>query len=87
MPQRHPLPRQLSGGNFKLPRLFGKMLSWCVPWSHLMVIDNLDIDRARRATRPLKADPPLLVDTDPVLALPIALESFQLVAGKSGEIF
>jgi len=27
MPQRHPLPRQLSGGNFKLPQLFGKMLA------------------------------------------------------------
>jgi len=47
-----------------------------VPWCLLVVIDNLDVDRAGRAVGPLKADPPLVIDTDAVLALPIALQSF-----------
>jgi hypothetical protein len=38
-----------------------------------MVIDNLDIDWAGRAVGPLEADPPLVIDADAVLALPIAL--------------
>src|SRR6516225_8531105 len=45
-----------------------------------MVINNLNIDRAGRAAGPLKTDPPLIVDADAVLALPIALEGFQPVA-------
>ena len=52
-----------------------------------MVIDNLDIDRARRVIGPLKADPPLIVNTDAILALPIAFQRFKPVAGQSGEIF
>jgi hypothetical protein len=51
-----------------------------------MVINNLDIDRAGRAARPFKTDPPLVVDADAVLTLPIALECFQPVAGQSDEI-
>ena len=52
-----------------------------------MVIDNFDIDWAGRAVRPFKANPPLVIDTDAVLALPVALECFQPVAGQGGEIF
>ena len=52
-----------------------------------MVIDNLNIDRAGRVLRPLKANPPLIIDTDAVLALPVALEGFQPIAGKGGEVF
>jgi hypothetical protein len=51
-----------------------------------MVIDDLDIDRARRALRPLKANPPLIVDADAVLALPIALKRFQPVATDGSKI-
>jgi hypothetical protein len=52
-----------------------------------MVIDDLNIDWAGGAIGPLKADPPLVVNTDAVLAPPIALQCFQPVAGQSGEIF
>jgi hypothetical protein len=52
-----------------------------------MVIDNFDIDRARRVVGPFKADPPLVIDPDAVLALPIALQCFQPIAGQGGEIF
>jgi hypothetical protein len=48
-----------------------------------VVIDNLDVDRAGRAFGPLKADPPLVIDTDAVFALPIALQIFQPVAGSA----
>ena len=52
-----------------------------------MVIDNLYVDRAGRAVGPLKADPPLVIDADAVLALPIALQCFQPVARQGSEIF
>jgi hypothetical protein len=52
-----------------------------------MVINDLDIDRAGRAAGPLKTDPPLVVDADAVLTLPIALERFQPIARQSDEIF
>jgi hypothetical protein len=48
-----------------------------------MVINNLDIDRAGRATWPLKTDPPLVVEADAVLALAFAPQGFQPVAGLS----
>jgi hypothetical protein len=51
-----------------------------------MVINNLDIDRAGRATWPLKTDPPLVVDADAVLALAFAPQGFQPIAGQSEEI-
>ena len=40
---------------------------------------DLDIFRPRR--RPTKADAPLIEDPDTVLALPVALERFQMIAG------
>ena len=43
----------------------------------LVVIDNFDIYRPGRAIGPLKADSPLVVDADAVLALPIAQGFFQ----------
>jgi len=36
-----------------------------------VVIDNLDIDWTGRAMGPLKTDPPLVVDADAILTLPI----------------
>jgi hypothetical protein len=48
-----------------------------------MIIDYLNIDRSRASFGPLKAYPPLVIDTDAVLALPIPLESFEAVPGQS----
>jgi len=42
-----------------------------------VVIGNLDIDWTGCAIGPLKADSPLVVDADAVLALPIAQGFFQ----------
>jgi len=52
-----------------------------------VIVSDLDVDRAGRAFRPLKANPPLVIDADAVLALPIALQSFQPIARQSGEVF
>jgi hypothetical protein len=52
-----------------------------------VVIGNFDIDWTGCAMGPLKADSQLVVDTDAVLALPIAFQCFQPVARQSGEIF
>jgi hypothetical protein len=46
-----------------------------------MIIYNFKIDRPRRAFGPLEAYPPLVVDTDAVLALPVTLEGFQTISG------
>src|SRR6516165_8982206 len=53
----------------------------------LVVIDNFDIYRPGRAIGPLKADSPLVVDTEAALTLPSALQCYKPVAGQSGEIF
>src|SRR5262245_39052423 len=45
-----------------------------------MIVHDLDVDRSRRALRPLKANPPLVIDADAVLALTVAVQSFQTVA-------
>jgi hypothetical protein len=51
-----------------------------------MVIDNLDIRRAGGALRPFKANPPLIVDADAVLALSISSQHFKTVARQHGKI-
>src|ERR1700726_820305 len=53
----------------------------------LMIIDNLDVDRPGRAFRPFKADPPLVIDANAVLTLPVALQPFQPVARQRSEVF
>src|SRR6266700_4012213 len=53
----------------------------------LVIIDDLDIDRAGRAVRPLEADPPLVIDADAILTLPITLQRFQPVTWQRGEVF
>jgi hypothetical protein len=60
-------------------------VSGVVPWSFLVIIDNLDIDWTGCAIGPLKADPPFIVDADTVLALPIALTCFQSVTRQSSD--
>jgi hypothetical protein len=45
-----------------------------------------DFDPVRAVLPPNEADPPLIVDADAVLALPIATKRFQAVPGHRGEI-
>src|SRR6185503_9922417 len=51
-----------------------------------VIIDNLDVRRARRSVRPLKADAPLIVNPDAVLALAIAFQRFEPVAGQRRQV-
>src|SRR5947209_2056913 len=51
-----------------------------------VIIDNLDVRRARRSIRPLETDTPLIVDADAVLPLPIPLQRFEPVAGQRRQI-
>jgi hypothetical protein len=45
-----------------------------------MVIDNLDL--LAMAILPDKATPPLVVDSDGMLPLPVAVQNLELVAGR-----
>ena len=47
-----------------------------------MIIDDFNVDRSRASLRPLKAYPPLIIDTNAVPALAVTLESFETVAGQ-----
>ena len=49
-----------------------------------VVIDDFDLMRPVRF--PDETETPLIIDADGVLALPVALESFQAVAGWDGEV-
>ncbi len=51
-----------------------------------MVVDNLHVRRTRRAGWPLEANPPLIIDTDTVLAFAIAAERLQTIAGNGLKI-
>src|SRR5260221_486837 len=51
-----------------------------------VIIDNLDVRRARRSIRLLKTDAPLIVDADAVLPLPIGLQRLESVAGQRRQI-
>jgi hypothetical protein len=44
-----------------------------------VVVHDFDVRRAGVAVGPFEADPPLHVDADAVLALPVALQSFERV--------
>ena len=49
-----------------------------------MIVGNLDVPRF--AIPPLEAEPPLIVDADAVLALAVAVQSLQTVAGRHAQI-
>jgi hypothetical protein len=51
-----------------------------------VIINDLDVGRARRLLRPLKANPPLIVDADAVLAFAISGQRLKTVAGQGGQI-
>jgi hypothetical protein len=52
-----------------------------------VVINYLDIDGSGGAFWPFETNPPLVIDADAELALSIALERFQPVAGQGGKVF
>src|SRR5579863_4094988 len=79
---RHPQPSpQFGGAHVERFQLFGEMLSWmncCACHGLLLVIvHDLDVARTLRTLRPLETDPPLIVDTDAVLTLSVALEGLK----------
>jgi hypothetical protein len=49
-----------------------------------MVIDDFDFMGSVRF--PAEADAPLVIDADGVLAFPVALERFEAIAGRDGEV-
>jgi hypothetical protein len=49
-----------------------------------MIIDNLNI--VGTVFPPLKANPPLVIDPDAVLPLPIAYERFKPIAGQACQV-
>src|SRR5215470_17989558 len=57
-----------------------------IGYSPLVIINDLDVGRARRLLRPLKANPPLIVDADAVLTFAISSQRFKTVARQGGQI-
>ncbi|KVX94403.1 hypothetical protein WL10_08400 [Burkholderia ubonensis] len=49
-----------------------------------MIVKDLDVGGA--VVGPFEADPPLLVDTDAVLAIPITVKCFEPVAGRRPQV-
>ncbi len=49
-----------------------------------VVIDDFDFVGA--VCFPAEADTPLVIDADGVLAFPVALERFEAIAGRDGEV-
>jgi hypothetical protein len=49
-------------------------------------VDDLDVGGPAVALRPLEADPPLIIDADAVLTLPISAQRFEPVARQRGEV-
>ena len=46
-----------------------------------MIIDNFYIDRPGRSVWPLKANPPLIINANAILAFPVAFEGFETITG------
>jgi len=51
-----------------------------------MVVNNLDIRWTGSPCKPSKADPPLIIDANAVLAFSIPLQGFESVAWQGSEI-
>ena len=52
----------------------------------LVIINDFHILRARSPLGPFETNPPLVVDTDAVLAFTVALKGFETIARQSGQI-
>jgi hypothetical protein len=51
-----------------------------------VIIDDLNIDRARRTIRPFETNAPLIVDANAVLPLSAALQCLKAISGKERKI-
>ena len=45
-----------------------------------MIIRDLNVNRSNCSSRPFEADPPLIVDANTILAFPVSLKGFEMVA-------
>src|SRR5713226_2136684 len=54
--------------------------------SLLMIVNDLHGRRSERPAWPLEANPPLIVNANAVLALAITAQSFEAIAGQSGQV-
>src|SRR5438445_8868799 len=52
----------------------------------LVIVDDFDVGGPAVALGPFETDPPLIIDSDAVLTLPISAQHFESVAGQPGEI-
>jgi hypothetical protein len=52
----------------------------------LAIVDNLDVGRTGRSFSPLETHPPLVVDPDAVLPLPVSFQSFKPIARQGRQI-
>ena len=53
----------------------------------LMVVNNLHVAWAGPFCGPFKANPPLVIDADAVLALSASFQRLKAVAGQYGKVF
>jgi len=51
-----------------------------------MVVDNLYVRRTGSTLSPVEAHPPLIINPDAELPLPVSLQRLKTVAGQDGEI-
>jgi hypothetical protein len=51
-----------------------------------VTVDDLDVDRPWRAFGAREANPPLIVDAYRVLAVPVARQRLEAMAGKRGQV-
>ena len=54
--------------------------------SLLVIVHDLNVGRPHRIFRPLETNPPLVVNADAVLALPVRSQRLKTVAGQGGKI-
>jgi hypothetical protein len=77
---------ELSGAHVERIQLFCKVLAWVngSDWHGglLMIVDNFNARGPRRTAGPLEADSPLIVDANTELALAIATQRLEPIAGQ-----
>ena len=77
-----PVLRQSGGFEELLEQHLARLDGWELRrHDHLLVVVH-DLDVVGVAGLPAEAEPPLAVDADGVLTLPVALESFESIAGR-----
>jgi hypothetical protein len=53
----------------------------------LMIINDLHVRWAEGVFGPFKASPPLIIDANAALALPVPSQRFKTIAGQYGKVF